>query len=56
MVTDVLPVVGPDGGETDVIAGAAIYVNAPAPVVVPSGVVTFTSTGPAVPGGVTATI
>ena len=46
----------PEGGSTNVIVGAATYVNAPPTVSVPPGVVTETACEPAIPLGVTAVI
>ena len=46
----------PEGGSTNVIVGAATYVNAPPTVSIPPGVVTETACEPAIPLGVTAVI
>jgi hypothetical protein len=51
-VIDVPPVASPPDGDTPVTVGTAKYVNAPADVAVPPGVVTTTSCVPAVPAGV----
>ena len=56
IVIAVLPLVGPDVGEIEVIVGAATYVNALALVAVPPTVVTATLLAPAVPAGVFAVI
>jgi hypothetical protein len=51
------PVVGPLFGDTDVtVGGGTTYVKSDAPVPVPPGVVTCTSTAPAACAGVTALI
>src|SRR5690349_1867284 len=56
MVTAVPPAIGPVGGLIAVKIGRAAYVYRPAPVPVPPGVVTATSTRPAAWAGVVAVI
>ena len=51
MVTKVPPAIGPEFGLTLETVGTVTYVNAAVPVPVPPGVVTATSTAPAVPAG-----